>query len=208
MIGERRPTRRARTARRGNCDRPPLRRDATTTSCSSAASRRPTRRCWRSSPARPSVKNLLKVAAPPYLYSGPSPVASLATVLAGFDVNEQRGDALRADLYAQDRRACSTASTASASTRPNRSGLPDHRDPARATTSGIGAVGRFLFERGIYVTLAAYPLVPEGRGRLPRSSSPPPTPTPRSTADRRPRASSPSRYELQPHGSSDPRMAA
>ena len=30
------------------------------------------------------LKQLLKVAAPPYLYSGPSPVASLATVLAGF----------------------------------------------------------------------------------------------------------------------------
>src|SRR6476620_7386819 len=44
------------------------------------------------------VKDLLKVAAPPYLYSGPSPVASLATVLAGFDVNERRGDALRAEL--------------------------------------------------------------------------------------------------------------
>src|SRR5207245_4452932 len=35
------------------------------------------------------LKRLLKTAAPPYLYSGPSPVASLATVLAGFDVNEQ-----------------------------------------------------------------------------------------------------------------------
>ena len=37
-----------------------------------------------------SIKNLLKIAAPPYLYSGPSPVASLATVLSGFDVNEKR----------------------------------------------------------------------------------------------------------------------
>src|SRR4029079_8683736 len=45
------------------------------------------------------VKQLLKVAAPPYLYSGPSPVPSLAAVLAGFDVNERRGDALRADLH-------------------------------------------------------------------------------------------------------------
>ena len=45
------------------------------------------------------VKELLKVAAPPYLYSGPSPIASLATVLAGFDVNEARGDALRATLW-------------------------------------------------------------------------------------------------------------
>ena len=35
------------------------------------------------------VKDLLKVAAPPYLYSGPSPVASLATVLAG--LRRERG---------------------------------------------------------------------------------------------------------------------
>ena len=45
------------------------------------------------------VKNLLKVTAPPYLYSGPSPVASLATVLAGFDVNERRGDELRGVVH-------------------------------------------------------------------------------------------------------------
>src|SRR5919198_454937 len=53
----------------------------------------------------PGLKRLLKTAAPPYLYSGPSPVASLATVLA--------------------------------------------------------EVGRFLFDHGIYVTLAASPLVPK-----------------------------------------------
>src|SRR5262245_36366850 len=46
-----------------------------------------------------ALKRLLKTAAPPYLYSGPSPIASLATVLTGFDVNERRGDALRADLW-------------------------------------------------------------------------------------------------------------
>ena len=45
------------------------------------------------------LKELLKTAAPPYLYSGPSPVASLATVLSGFDVNEARGDAIRLDLW-------------------------------------------------------------------------------------------------------------
>src|SRR5437763_2823372 len=45
------------------------------------------------------LKRLLKTGAPPYLYSGPSPVASLATVLAGFDVNEARGDAIAADLW-------------------------------------------------------------------------------------------------------------
>src|SRR5207248_2551751 len=45
------------------------------------------------------LKDRLKLTAAPYLYSGPSPVASLAGVLAGFDVNEVRGDALRAHLY-------------------------------------------------------------------------------------------------------------
>ena len=44
------------------------------------------------------MKNLLKVAAPTYLYSGPSPTASLATVLAGLQVNDDRGDGIRADF--------------------------------------------------------------------------------------------------------------
>ena len=38
-----------------------------------------------------SLKNRLKTEAAPYLYSGPSPTASLATVLAGFKVNETEG---------------------------------------------------------------------------------------------------------------------
>jgi 8-amino-7-oxononanoate synthase len=52
----------------------------------------------------PEMKRLLKTAAPPYLYSGQSPVASLATTVAGLDVNERRGDALRADLCAKTQR--------------------------------------------------------------------------------------------------------
>jgi 8-amino-7-oxononanoate synthase len=43
---------------------------------------------------------------------------------------------------------------------PNRSGLPIVEVPL-ADHEQIDAVGRFLFERGIYVTLAAYPLVPK-----------------------------------------------
>ena len=107
------------------------------------------------------VKDLLKVAAPPYLYSGPSPVASLATVLAGFDVNERRGDALRARALHGSPRASSTAlRRASASHTPNRSGFPIIEIPLR-DHGRIDAVGRFLFDRGVYVTLAAYPLVPK-----------------------------------------------
>src|ERR671912_284733 len=52
----------------------------------------------------PELKRLLKVTAPPYLYSGPSPVASLASVLVGLQVNEARGDDLRAVLWSRTRR--------------------------------------------------------------------------------------------------------
>jgi 8-amino-7-oxononanoate synthase len=105
-----------------------------------------------------AVKNVLKVAAAPYLYSGPSPVASLATVLAGFDVNDARGEQIRADLHRKTAAVLDTVRGLGLDT-PNTSGTPiieiplaDHRD--------IDAVGRFLFDQGIYVTLAAYPLVP------------------------------------------------
>jgi 8-amino-7-oxononanoate synthase len=105
------------------------------------------------------VKDLLKVAAPPYLYSGPSPVASLATVLAGLQVNERRGDALRAELERLTRRTLEGLERLDIFT-PNRSGLPIIEIPLR-DHGQIDSVGRFLFEKGVYVTLAAYPLVPK-----------------------------------------------
>jgi 8-amino-7-oxononanoate synthase len=105
------------------------------------------------------VKELLKVAAPPYLYSGPSPVASLATVLAGFDVNEARGDSLRTRLWMLTDRVLAAMRMLGIET-PNRSGLPIIEVPLRDHRR-IDAVGRFLFDEGIYVTLAAYPLVPK-----------------------------------------------
>jgi 7-keto-8-aminopelargonate synthetase-like enzyme len=42
---------------------------------------------------------------------------------------------------------------------PNHSGFPIIEVPL-ARDGDIDAVGKFLFENGIYVTLAAYPLVP------------------------------------------------
>jgi 8-amino-7-oxononanoate synthase len=105
------------------------------------------------------VKELLKVAAPPYLYSGPSPVASLATVLAGFDVNEARGDLLRTRLWSLTDRVLTAMRVLGVET-PNRSGLPIIEVPLRDHRR-IDAVGRFLFDHGVYVTLAAYPLVPK-----------------------------------------------
>ena len=104
------------------------------------------------------LKRLLKTAAPPYLYSGPSPVASLATILAGLDVNEERGEKIRASLWRKTATVLDCLDRLGAHT-PNTSGFPIIEVPL-AHGEDIGAVGRFLFENGIYVTLAAYPLVP------------------------------------------------
>jgi 8-amino-7-oxononanoate synthase len=104
------------------------------------------------------LKRLLKTAAPPYLYSGPSPVASLATTLAGLDVNEQRGDSIRAALWRKTATVLECLDRLGAHT-PNKSGFPIIEVPL-GHGEDIDAVGRFLFDNGIYVTLAAYPLVP------------------------------------------------
>jgi 8-amino-7-oxononanoate synthase len=105
------------------------------------------------------LKELLRTAAPPYLYSGPCPTASLATVLAGFDVNEKRGDAVRAALWNKTAQVLACLDRLGVHT-PNRSGFPIIEVPL-ARHEDIDAAGRFLFDQGIYVTLAAYPLVPK-----------------------------------------------
>jgi 8-amino-7-oxononanoate synthase len=106
----------------------------------------------------PELKRLLKTAAPPYLYSGPSPIAALATVLTGLEVNERRGDAIRASLWRKTAKVLDYLDRLGVHT-PNRSGFPIIEVPL-ARDADIDAVGRFLFDNGIYVTLAAYPLVP------------------------------------------------
>jgi 8-amino-7-oxononanoate synthase len=103
------------------------------------------------------LKQMLKTAAPPYLYSGPSPIASLATVIAGFDVNDARGESIRKGLWDKTAQVLDHLDALGIHT-PNTSGFPIVEIPL-ARHEDIDAVGRFLFEHGIYVTLAAYPLV-------------------------------------------------
>jgi 8-amino-7-oxononanoate synthase len=104
------------------------------------------------------LKNHLKVSAPPYLYSGPAPTASLATVLAGLSVNEKRGDAIRADLYRKSMKVLDHVRALGVFT-PNTGDTPVIELPL-AAGEDIDVVGKLLWDRGIYVTLAAYPLVP------------------------------------------------
>ncbi|MFG2640449.1 aminotransferase class I/II-fold pyridoxal phosphate-dependent enzyme [Streptomyces sp. NPDC048370] len=107
------------------------------------------------------LKDHLKVAAAPYLYSGPSPTASLATALAGLDVNAVRGDAIRADLHRKTAWILDHVRALDIDT-PNTDGLPIIEIPL-ADAQDLEAVAAFLWERGIYVTLASYPLVPRNR---------------------------------------------
>jgi 8-amino-7-oxononanoate synthase len=74
------------------------------------------------------------------------------------DVNESRGDALRADISAKTARVLECLERVGAAT-PNRSGFPVIEIPI-AHHEQIAEVGRMLFDRGIYVTMAVYPLVP------------------------------------------------
>jgi len=107
----------------------------------------------------PVLKNILKTAAPPYLYSGPSPIASLATVIEGLRVNDARGDLVRARLHSMTHRILDALGEMGVDT-PNRSGYPIVEVPL-ADPDQIDHVGRYLFDHGVYVTLAAYPLVPK-----------------------------------------------
>ena len=86
------------------------------------------------------VKDLLKVAAPPYLYSGPSPVASLASVLVGFDVNERRGDELRGVLHAHTKRVLDCLDRLGVHT-PNHSGFPIIEIPCATTSASTRSAG-------------------------------------------------------------------
>jgi 8-amino-7-oxononanoate synthase len=104
------------------------------------------------------LKNILKTAAPPYLYSGPSPVASLASTIEGLKVNAERGDELRFHMFRMTRRVLESLDELGIAT-PNESGYPIIEIPL-VNPDDIGEVGRYLFDHGIYVTMAAYPLVP------------------------------------------------
>jgi 8-amino-7-oxononanoate synthase len=105
------------------------------------------------------LKDVLKVAAPPYLYSGPSPIASLATAIAGLAVNDARGDLYRSEIYRKTRKVVERLHELDIYT-PNESGFPLIEIPL-AHRDDIDVVGRYLFDRGVYVTMAAFPLVPK-----------------------------------------------
>lgn len=105
------------------------------------------------------LKDTLKVAAPPHLYSGPPSIASLATAIASLDANEQRGELHRYEAYRKTARVLDRLHELDVHT-PNRSSHPVIHVPL-ANPDDLDAAGRFLYERSIFTVLATYPLVPK-----------------------------------------------
>jgi 8-amino-7-oxononanoate synthase len=105
-----------------------------------------------------ALKNHLKVTAAPYLYSGPSPIASLASALAGLEVNATRGEALRARLHRMTGRVLDHVRRLGVRTL-NTDGTPIIELPIASDRDLVGVADE-LWRRDLYVTLAPYPGVP------------------------------------------------
>jgi 7-keto-8-aminopelargonate synthetase-like enzyme len=107
-------------------------------------------------PVRPQADAQGRRAALPVF--GPSPIASLASALVGLEINAARGDRLRARIHAGTRRILDHLAGLGAATR-NTTAFPIIEVPL-ADADDLDLAGRFLFDHGIYVTLAFYPGVP------------------------------------------------
>ena len=79
-------------------------------------------------------------------------------MLAGFDVNERRGEELRQSLYRHTARVLNHVRELGLQT-PNVIGTPIIELPL-ASSEMVDVVTDILWRDGIYVTVAAYPLVP------------------------------------------------
>lgn len=110
------------------------------------------------------LKTHLKCNITSYLVSGPVPTASLATALAGLELNDREGDRWRDLLYAY------TSAIIDGYRKKGIATDNDNRFPIVSAYVGsaenVIRGGQLLFDEGIYVTLQAYPLVPRDKGVL------------------------------------------
>ncbi len=106
------------------------------------------------------MKTFLQAFATPYDLSGPCPTASLATLYKGLEISAQRGDQMRNKLWQVTNQAVQGLK-ALGFTVLNKTGFPIvsvhiGNTPDLMTTANI------LFDEGILVTVAPYPMVKEG----------------------------------------------
>jgi len=103
------------------------------------------------------LKRYLKAVVAPYLYTGPVPIATLATALKGLEVNAKRGDTIRAFIYQLSKRLAD-ANTEMGLRSDNTTNFPIFNYYLKDSDQ-INDVAEYLFNKGIYVTLAPYPMV-------------------------------------------------
>lgn len=106
------------------------------------------------------MKSFLKAYATPYDLSGPCPTASLQTMLAGLAFNECHGDDVRRNLFRLTRNALGGLRKLGFHIH-NNTGFPIVSAWVGETDHLIQAA-RILWENGILITLAPYPMVRKG----------------------------------------------
>lgn len=107
------------------------------------------------------MKAFLKAYATPYDLSGPCPTASLQTVLAGLAVNAKQGDAVRSKLYRLTKKTIDGLRELGFRV-DNKTYFPIVPVHVGDTESLI-ATSKILWDNGILVTLAPYPMVKKGQ---------------------------------------------
>lgn len=111
-----------------------------------------------------AMKDFLKAYATPYDLSGPCPTASLQSLIAGIAVNQKRGDALRRQLYKLSKKAIDGI-RALGFYIDNDTYFPIASVWIGDTRHLIKA-SEILWNNGILITLAPYPMVRRGQETL------------------------------------------
>ena len=106
------------------------------------------------------MKTFLEAFATPYDLSGPCPTASLATLLRGLEINDKRGDVYRKKLWDITNMAITGLRNLGFKV-INQTGFPI-ASVVIGNTEDLIMTGNMLFDEGILVTVAPYPMVKIG----------------------------------------------
>jgi 8-amino-7-oxononanoate synthase len=106
------------------------------------------------------MKSFLQAFATPYDLSGPCPTASLATLLKGLEINEKRGEEMRDKLWSVTKKSIDGLRELGF-TVLNKTGFPIVSVHI-GNTEDLIATANILFDEGILVTVAPYPMVKAG----------------------------------------------
>lgn len=106
------------------------------------------------------MKDFLKAFSTPYDLSGPCPTASLSTLLQGLAINELKGEELRKNLYDLTRQTIEGLKSLGYQVL-NKTGFPIV-SVLVGDTDVLVATSNKLFDEGILITAAPFPMMPKG----------------------------------------------